>query len=422
GEIKKIHLIDSEWALGFSRLTEFDIVNENNKWNCYQIKQKYTWDPLDKNKDYYAKQNSEQRKFVKKINAEAINGLFKTISTVKPAHNWKIYGITPVKVASTVDTVYLKKWEPKQPKAERQIFVNELKKPANIKAAIDSVQHYSWTDDYPVCAIEIIKRNNDTVKVYSNNQIDYTLPWMVNCASSYDLNINKFFADAMGDYRNSNHDRLTGTDFIYKIQEYIYDNFATEAIIRNKWSLAFPSQYKALSQGFEVGHMRYSNDGVSLFARSNQLPRAFTINAEMKMGDDTDLTELIHFKDSLAARVKKGNFVFNYYKDSPNATVSFGYRRHKVNDLAEYNEKFRVWQQKNIAVYNKDNMLLFSVEARNRDFEDWLLLPDNRLILLSYFYPKVAGVTDKRLEVGDDSRKDCFILFDNEGNLVSENP
>ncbi|MEP6610895.1 MAG: hypothetical protein ABJA76_03390 [Mucilaginibacter sp.] len=76
GEIKKIHLIDSEWALGFSRLTEFDIVNENNKWNCYQIKQKYTWDPLDKNKDYYAKQNSEQRKFVKKINAEAINGAF----------------------------------------------------------------------------------------------------------------------------------------------------------------------------------------------------------------------------------------------------------------------------------------------------------------------------------------------------------
>ncbi|MEO6633888.1 MAG: hypothetical protein ABIN13_19245 [Mucilaginibacter sp.] len=97
GEIKKIHLIDSEWALGFSRLTEFDIVNENNKWNCYQIKQKYTWDPLDKNKDYYAKQNSEQRKFVKKINAEAINGLFKTISTVKPAHNWQIYALPQLK-------------------------------------------------------------------------------------------------------------------------------------------------------------------------------------------------------------------------------------------------------------------------------------------------------------------------------------
>ena len=71
GEIKKIHLIDAEGALGFSRLTEFDIVNENNQWNCYQTKQKYNASSFDKNKDYYAKENSEQRKFVKKVTTKA---------------------------------------------------------------------------------------------------------------------------------------------------------------------------------------------------------------------------------------------------------------------------------------------------------------------------------------------------------------
>ena len=249
------------------------------------------------------------------------------------------------------------------------------------------------------------------------------LPWMVNNTRSYDLNINKFFADAMGDYRNSNRNRLAGADFIYNIQEFIHNEFATEAIIRNKWKISFPAQYKALNQGVDISHLRYSNDDISFFVKSNELPRSFTTNAELKMGDDTAIAELRHFKDSLAALVKKGNFVFNYYKDSPNATVSFNYSRRWINHMATYNMKFKTWLQKNDpAVYNKDNILIFAIEAPNRDFEDWLLLPDNRLILLTYFNPKVAGVTDKRLEVGEDSRKDCFILFDNKGNLVSENP
>jgi len=142
GEIKKIHLVDAEGALGFSRVTEFDIVNENNQWNCYQTKQKYNASSFDKNKDYYARKNSEQRTFVKKVSAKAVNNFLQTIKTVKPAYSWQVYGITANKVANTVDTVYLKRWEIKPPKGEYQIFVNELKKPANIKAAIDTLQYY----------------------------------------------------------------------------------------------------------------------------------------------------------------------------------------------------------------------------------------------------------------------------------------
>ena len=51
GEIKKSHFIDIEWALGFSRVTEFDLSNENWQGNGYHTKQKYPNDRFGKDKD-----------------------------------------------------------------------------------------------------------------------------------------------------------------------------------------------------------------------------------------------------------------------------------------------------------------------------------------------------------------------------------
>jgi len=423
GEIKKIHLIDSEWALGFSRLTEFDIVNENGQWNCYQTKQKYPADRFGKDKDYFAKENSDSRKFVKKIDNDAIEGLLGTINTVKPDYNWQIYGIDTYTLATTVDTVYLKNWEKKMSAMDHLIFVNELQKAANVKAAIDSLQHYWWTDDSPVCAIEIIKHNNDTVKIYANKQMDYMLPWIVNNTPSYDLNINKFFASAVGDYRYSNRNRLIGDNFIYKIQEYIYNNFATEAIIRYNWNKKFPKQYKLLNTLFDITNLSYQTEGIRLFAKNKQLPQNFVIYAAIAMGNDTAITRLVQFKNQLRELVKKGNFVFDYYKNVKKATISFSLQDNATGNLALYNKKFKAWLQKNDStIFNSRSILRFSAGSQYWDSQDWLLLPDNRLILLSYFKANIAGVSYSPLETGDNSRKDCFVLFDDKGNLISENP
>src|SRR3569833_21985 len=323
GEIKKIHLIDSEWALGFSRLTEFDILNENGQWNCYQTKQKYPNDRFGKDKDYFARENSDSRKFIKKIDDELIGGLIGTINTIKPDYNWQIYGIDADEVATTVDTGYLKNWEKKISAMEHLIFVKELQNVSNVKAAIDSLQHYWWTDDVPVCAIEIIKRDNDTVKISTQKQMDYMLPWIINDKPSYDLNINKFFTSAIGDYRYSNRNRLTGDNFIFKIQEYIYNNFATEAIIRYKWNKYFPKQYKFLSTQFAISDLSYDNESIRLFAKNKQLPQNFVIYAAIRMGNDTAITQLVQFKNRVLGPAKKGNFVFDYYKDLPKAAITF---------------------------------------------------------------------------------------------------
>lgn len=423
GEIKKIHLADSEWALGFSRLMEFDILNENGQWNCYQTKQKYPNDRFGKDKDYFARENSDSRKFIKKIDDELIGGLLGTINTIKPDYNWQIYGIDTDAVATTVDTVYLKNWEKKMSAMEHLIFVKELQKVSNVKAAIDSLQHYWWTDDAPACAIEIIKRNNDTVKISTQKQMDYMLPWMINGTPSYDLNINKFFTSAIGDYRYSNRNRLTGDNFIYKIQEYIYNNFATEAIIRYKWNKYFPKQYKFLNTQFAISDLSYDNESIRLFAKNKQLPQNFVMHSVIDMGNDTAITQLVQFKNRLLGPAKKGNFVFDYYKNLPKAFISFSLHYNTRVSLASYNKKFKAWLQKNDStVYNERSILKFTSGSQYYDSQDWLLLPDDRLILLSYFKANIAGRTYPSLETGDNTRKDCFVLFDNKGNLLSENP
>lgn len=422
-EIKKIHLTDSQWALGFSRLTEFDVVNENGQWNCYQTKQKYPDDKFSKEKDYYAKENSDSRKFVKKIDSEVVEDLLGTIKTLKPDYNWQIYAVDPDILASTVDTVYLKNWQKKMSAMDHLIFVKELQKASNVKAAIDSLQHYWWTDNVPVCKIEIIKLNNDTVKISTQKQMDYMLPWMINNTPTYDLNINKFFANAMGEYRYSNRGRLTGDNFLYKIQEYIYNNFAAEAIIRYNWNKKFPKQYKLLSSLFDISELSYRDEEIGLWAKNKQLPRNFIIYAEIKMWNDTAITKLTQFKDRLLNLAKKGNFVFDYYKNIPKATISFSLQDNMKGNLAQHDAKFKSWlQKKDSTIYNERSILRFSSGIQFFDSQDWLLLPDNRLILLSYFKATIAGITYKLLETGDETRKDCFMLFDDKGNLILENP
>jgi hypothetical protein len=382
-EVKKINLLDLQWSpLGINRRTEFEIVNENGNWKCYQTKQAYNNIRM-RPTDNLQKENSTERKFVKPIDEKKINSLLSSVRNIKPHFNWKIFNITSKTLLRVEDSLFMISLLKKFP-VYHQMAVNDLKKKSNIKQAINFLQFKDyWTDDYPTCVIEIIKTNNDTVKIVSHRQMDFMLPWMIGNTATYDLNINRFFTAAMGDYAYSNKKRLNGGDMPRKIMDYIGANFTEEKKTKYDWQTKYPNQYKTLTDNFTIGYQAYQG----IVFSCTQLPANFYFSARIEQNDSKAIENLIKYKDTIIKVFKRNNFVFQYYKNSGQIKVRFyfaygqpfRYRGFLYQGKDIFNEWLSLPENKG---YKKDNIIRFEVEKDNRMVETWLILPDNKVVRL----------------------------------------
>ncbi|TSJ38809.1 hypothetical protein FO440_20095 [Mucilaginibacter corticis] len=64
------------------------------------------------------------------------------------------------------------------------------------------------------------------------------------------------------------------------------------------------------------------------------------------------------------------------------------------------------------------NITRFSVERLNHEESQWILLPDGKLVLIVYFKKDVAGLKNSLLPATNTMRKECFVVFDRNGNLL----
>ncbi|MDB5159314.1 MAG: hypothetical protein JWR50_4021 [Mucilaginibacter sp.] len=311
GDIKKIDFLDAEGALGFGRKTEFEVTNINNEWLCNQTKQHYdiTYSRPGKNA-YYEDENAVQQKFVKKVDKQTIIDFLKSIAVVKPKFSSAALNITPQTIIHYADTSkFADKAKNNLSTEQIQIILTEALKPENIKEAIDSLQHDWWTDDYPYCRIQIILKNNDTVKIETNRQPSYMLPWRINKIESYDLNINNFFIAVMGDYKKSNKSRLDGNYLPEQIWDYCYRTFGDNAIIRDHWQKLDPAFYNKLKANFKIKDLRdYSTDKgkqVESILQPYVLPEKAVIKLWINIDSTRFLKKVMLFTDSLRQYFKQ---------------------------------------------------------------------------------------------------------------------
>ncbi|TSJ38808.1 hypothetical protein FO440_20090 [Mucilaginibacter corticis] len=330
-DIKKKDFVDAESALGFGRETKFELAPVNNQWLCNQTKQRYNAAYASPGeKAYYERENSVQQKFVKKIDEQTIVDFLKSIAVVEPKFSSAALNITPQTISHYADTSkFADKAKNNLSAKQIQIVLTEELKPEHIKEAIDSLQHDWWTDDYPYYSIHIILKNNDTVKIETNRQPGYMLPWRINKIESYDLNINKFFVAVMGSYKQSNKNRLEGGYLLSQIWDYCYRTFADNAIIRDNWQKLDPVFYNKLKANFKIKDLRdYTTDNgrqVEGILQPNVLPEKAVIKVWENFDSTRFLKKLILFTDSLKRYFKQSNFVFDYYKQFPATQIIFGW-------------------------------------------------------------------------------------------------
>ena len=76
-----------------------------------------------------------------------------------------------------------------------------------------------------------------------------------------------------------------------------------------------------------------------------------------------------------------------------------------------------------LANYDATQLIKLSIYVPGRERNDeWLALPDCKLLLYAYYYDNAFGVKPGLLQPsGDSSRKEVFILLDAQGKLVFKN-
>ncbi|HEY9003835.1 MAG TPA: hypothetical protein VIM89_20940 [Mucilaginibacter sp.] len=212
-DIKKINLSELEDGVaGFRFSRDYEIIRKKNKWFCYQVDQDYQ-PPHYIKRDRHIKEFKVQRSLIKQVNIQTIDSLLNSVSKLKSDYSWKMYRVD-LELLKKGMSSYYRFWKeyPLKP-SKRKIILALYKNPTSLKAAVDSVQHISPVDAITECSIDIIKKNNDTVKIHTSHMRPFMQPWQVNGQKTYDLNINHFFVAVMTTNSISNKDFLMGEEF-----------------------------------------------------------------------------------------------------------------------------------------------------------------------------------------------------------------
>jgi len=212
-DIKKINLSESEDGVaGFRFSRDYQIMRKQNGWFCYQVSQEYQ-PPHYIKRDKHIREFKIQRRLIKQVGIQTIDTLLNSVSKLKSDYNWKMYHVDLALLKKGMSRYY-QFWKeyPLKP-SKLKTILTLYENPISLKAAVDSVQHISPVDAITECSIDIIKKNNDTIKIYTSHMRPYMQPWQVNGHNTYDLKINYFFIAVMTNNSISNKNFLAGRDF-----------------------------------------------------------------------------------------------------------------------------------------------------------------------------------------------------------------
>ncbi len=424
-DIRKINLIDASWGLGASRLTTFEIVPENGSWKCYQTKQKYEgiyFKKVEKASDLVNPLNTDKRIFVKNISDTLLVALLNTIKITKPVFKPEYIYISKDSVLNNINYAALKKLHMKFGTPQRDTFFKLLNNGQLIDRAKISLQRDYWTDDSPFCGIHIINKNNDTLKIETQRQVDYMLPWLINGTPSYDTSISRFFMASIGDYPFSAKLRLNGNWIYGKVYDYIKRTYTDEIFAREHIEKLSETNLNLLQKYFEIGKTVPYNDDFSLELSPRQFSGKIGITAIVDIKNSEQVNQLISFsEDTVKAFFDSGNFLVKACKNT-NGCVIYLFNKYGISNKNHWFAS-QMDKTKLLANYDDTQLLDLSIYVPGKERNDeWLVLPDGKLLLYAYFYDDVFGIQPGLLlPSGDSVRKEVFVVFDSQGKLLFKN-
>jgi len=413
-DIQKINLIDASGGLGGGRLTKFEIIRQNDKWKCYQTLQSYSellW--WQKDSATLKSLNSKDRHFIKDVNPQAINDLLQSVSIIKPVFKPEYLNVTADIVIKKLDSAKLVRYTGKK----HDEFMALLRNKGRFNAILDSLQHDGWTDDGPYCGIEIIKNNNDTIKVETYRQVDFMLPWQINKVNSYDVNIGRFFSNTIGDYPYSARGRLTGDYLpqnIYSNVDYFY---AEDLFERERLQQLAPQNLTLLKHHFNIIKAAHYNENFLLTLTSKSLPASVTISGIVDIKNKVQLLGLIKYtEDTIKRVVNSNNFVIAACRNTKGCVLNF-YNNFGRPNIYLINDLYSKYDY--LDKYKKDKTIDFGIGMAGSRDNRLLLLPDNSILLTDYFDDFIPGVSPGILPItGNHHLKKGFIHFSGDGKIV----
>lgn len=408
-DIAKIHFIDASGYLGGYYSNEYELLRENGQWKTYQTHEKYSrLNPrardIKKIKEY---KDSAEYRFIKIVPEDSVKLFLKTLRAVKSNFSAADLKVSIPEITRQIDTAFLKKENRKHIK----LFNSFFNTPSKLNHWLDTLQTDSWTDDYPTAVIEILKNNGDTTKILTHIQLDYMLPWTVNGAPDYDVNINRFFITAT----NLSSHRMSGKYLSYHLYSYVNYFRANDAFERLRWQEAVPENFKYIKQHFDILSASRFNESSGYTFHPNALNAHIHVVGRLNIKNRSSLEALTRCaEDTLRVFLKKGGFIIDSCLAKPGCIITF------VNEFGKASRYYPEVLDNYLKEFNKYDLQPFTVKSGNRKEDYWIGLPNGNFVL-AYTNDYAVGMAPQFIKKGNyTGRKFVFMAFAPDGKLIAE--
>jgi hypothetical protein len=412
-EIAKIHFVDGAGYLGGFYRNEYDLMPGRGQWKMYQTRESYSR-PVVKRSDSKSNLLSKDaaiHQFVKNIDQDSVGIFLKSVNRIKRTFNPADLNISIPALIHKIDTAYLKGTSQKK----RKIFHSFYNTASKLYRLLDLMQHDSWTDDYPYSVMEIIKKNGDSVKVITTNQLDYMLPWRINNVPTYDVQINRFFLSAT----NAKNHRMSGNNLSYNLYSNANYLFADDAFERLRWEEISTKNTKYLKQYFDILKIKRIGDDTWFTIHPKKQSSRILISGMLDISNRSQLIALKQYAgDTLIRLLKNIPFMIDSCLSRKNCTIDFsfnksrsfyGYGGAEQNDLDNYLKKF-----------NKSDLYPFTIRLGKRTEDNWIAIPKGKFVLTAYVDDYAVGIAPSYIKKdGNQIRKPAFMIFNLAGQKIA---
>lgn len=277
--------------------------------------------------------------------------------------------------------------------------IRKIRSYTNVKSIVRSIQGRHWTDDYPFTSILII-RKGDTLRVQSNGQYPYMMPWRVNDKIIYNSGIPTSISDMFPERMQSNKVRLRGDNFGFHLIFQVNESLIEDHRNYIKAKLKYPRQFTTLERYFTIDNAELSDMGsiewggfitalcLELSLKSKELPDNISFSVVFGRRIKLHSIKPIIRKQRQLINQLSMNPVYQYTIRNPKATGEIHFvnrkslsgeaKRNFKSDLKDNGmkkSKFRGRYRK--AIFYE----LSETSDKGSSFSRWILLKDGTNIL-----------------------------------------
>lgn len=407
-EVAKIHLVDGAGYLGGFYRNDYDLVPENGQWKTYQTREKHSRNYHKKvgSKPVEALDSAEHR-FIKVIPNDSIRLFLHSLSIIKPKFHPADLKLSIPELRIQLDTGMLKNLD----EESLRVFNSFFDTPAKLYHLLNTMQHDSWTDDWPYSVMEIIKKKGDTIKVVTTSQLDFMLPWRVNNIPTYNLELNRFFINAT----NVKDHRMSGKSLIWHLYRWIDYFYATDAFERLRLRETAPANFKFLQQHFDIIQIAMYNDSSTFVSHPKKQSNHLRVSGPLNIANKEHLLSLTRYaEDTLKRFLKKRAFMIDSCLAKKGCTINFGSHTSHQHFTQSYTAANEYLNR-----FSKQTLSAFTIKYGERTEDNWIALPNGNFVLTAYLGNYAVGIKPEYiLKDKFQMRRFVFMLFSPQGKLL----